>query len=167
MRASHGVFRPQQHLGFNQTLELGLCKASERQMLPPDAVTSQVPSYASRSLLSSARDSSSRTSQASASEVESLKTKIRQLEEQLSSATQPAESPPRPSPNSRIETSTSQIAGTFHINHERRLLHDSQFVNRNLVIHKSRLFGSSHWAQAASMVSVPASSTLSILNWPV
>ncbi|EAA58452.1 hypothetical protein AN6430.2 [Aspergillus nidulans FGSC A4] len=143
--------RPQQHLGFNQTLELGLCKASERQMLPPDAVTSQVPSYASRSLLSSARDSSSRTSQASASEVESLKTKIRQLEEQLSSATQPAESPPRPSPNSRIETSTSQIAGTFHINHERRLLHDSQFVNRNLVIHKSRLFGSSHWAQAASM----------------
>ncbi|KAL4748484.1 hypothetical protein BDW72DRAFT_205608 [Aspergillus terricola var. indicus] len=143
--------RPQQHFGFSRTAELDLCKAtSERQMLPPDLVTSQVPSYASRSLTSSAKDSSSRTSHASASEVESLKSKVRQLEEQLSRATKPAKSPPRPSPNSIIETSTSQIAGTFHINHERRL-HDSQFVNRNLVIHKSRLFGSSHWAQGASM----------------
>ncbi|KAL5051286.1 hypothetical protein BDW71DRAFT_51493 [Aspergillus fruticulosus] len=143
--------RPQQHLGFSRTVELDLCKATaERQMLPPDTAASQVPSYASRSIPSSLKDSSSRTSHASVSEVESMKSRIRQLEEQLSRVTEPARSPPRPSPSSRIETSTSQIAGTFHINHERRL-HDSQFVSRNLVIHKSRLFGSSHWAQGASM----------------
>ncbi|KAL6231429.1 hypothetical protein BDW75DRAFT_233616 [Aspergillus navahoensis] len=144
--------RPQQHPGSSRTVELDLCKATaERQMLPPDAAASQVPSYASRSIPSSLNDSSSRTSHASVSEVESLKGKIRQLEEQLSRVKEPARSPPRPSPDSRIETSTSQIAGTFHINHERRLLHDCQFVSRNLVIHKSRLFGSSHWAQGASM----------------
>ncbi|KAL4973647.1 hypothetical protein BDW66DRAFT_161894 [Aspergillus desertorum] len=144
--------RSQEHTGFSRTVELDLCKAAtERQMLPPDPAASQVPSYASRSLPSSWRDSSSRTSHASASEVESMKNRIRQLEEQLSRVTEPGRSRPQSFPNSRIETSTSQIAGTFHINHERRLLQDSQFVSRNLVIHKSRLFGSSHWAQGASL----------------
>ncbi|KAL4994910.1 hypothetical protein BDV10DRAFT_197100 [Aspergillus recurvatus] len=144
--------RSQQHLGFSRTIELDLNKATTgRQMLPQDAAASQAPSYASRSIPSSLKDSSSRSSHTSVSEVESMKSRIRQLEEQLSGVTEPARSQPRPSPNSRIETSTSQIAGTFHINHEKRLLHDSQFVSRNLVIHKSRLFGSSHWAQGASM----------------
>ncbi|RDW76881.1 putative Zn(II)2Cys6 transcription factor [Aspergillus mulundensis] len=119
--------RPQQHLGFSRTAELDLCKATnDRQMLPPDAVAS-LPSYASRSIPSSTKGSSSQASHASVSEVESMKTRIRQLEEQLAKVAEPTRPPPPPSQSSRMETSTSEIAGTFHINHESRMGHDSQF----------------------------------------
>ncbi|KAL4880339.1 hypothetical protein BJY04DRAFT_219333 [Aspergillus karnatakaensis] len=138
--------RPQD-LGFRRTAELDRAKPS--QMLPPSAAASQVPSYTSRSVPSSAKGSS-RTSLASVSEVESLKSKIRRLEEQLSNVTQQSPSPSVDA-STNIETTTSQIAGTFHINSESRLDANSQAVTRRLVMHKSRLFGSSHWAQGASM----------------
>lgn len=84
-----------------------------------------------------------------------MKSTIKRLEEELAKTTQTATpQPPQPTPGSNIETTTSQIAGTFHINHGRRLDEDSRAVSRNLVIHKSRLFGASHWSQSASMVSV-------------
>ncbi|KAL4899859.1 hypothetical protein BDW74DRAFT_188880 [Aspergillus multicolor] len=145
------ALRRPQDLGFSRTVELDLCKATkDGQMLPPNAVTS-LPSYASRSIPSSSKGSSSRASHASVSEVDSMKSRIRQLEEQLAKVTEPTRPPPPPSQSSRIETSTSEIAGTFHINHESRMGNDSQCVSRSVVIHKSRLFGSSHWAQGASM----------------
>ncbi|KAL4916748.1 hypothetical protein BDW62DRAFT_211719 [Aspergillus aurantiobrunneus] len=133
-----------QHLGFSRTAELDLAKTSRGrpQILTPDGDASQVPSYASRSLPSS--------SKGSVSEVESLRSTIKRLEEQLSKVTQPNPQPP-PSATPNIETTTSQIAGTFHVNHESRLDDNSRSVTRNVVIHKSRLFGASHWAQGAAM----------------
>ncbi|KAL4933216.1 fungal specific transcription factor domain-containing protein [Aspergillus undulatus] len=80
-----------------------------------------------------------------------MKSTIRRLEEQLARATQTPAASPRSPVSSKIETTTSGIAGTFHVNHESRPDANSHAVSRNLVIHKSRLFGSSHWAQAASM----------------
>ncbi|KAL4803375.1 hypothetical protein BDV18DRAFT_166387 [Aspergillus unguis] len=83
-------------------------------------------------------------------EFDAMKSRIRQLEQQLSRATRlPAT--PRPSPRIDIETTTSQIAGTFQFNRESRLDGNSQGVIRNLVMHKSRIFGASHWAQGAAM----------------
>ncbi|KAL4866956.1 hypothetical protein BDV12DRAFT_187052 [Aspergillus spectabilis] len=143
--------RPQR-LGFSRTEDLEDLERIKASHMPhPSTSVSQAPSYAPRSLPSSSKGSSSRTSLASVSEVESLKTKIRRLEEQLSSVTQ-SQSPPLPANgSSSIETSTSQIAGTFHINHESRLDANCHVVTRSVVMHKSRLFGSSHWAQGASM----------------
>ena len=84
-----------------------------------------------------------------------MKSTIKRLEEQLGKVTQTASPQPRPTPSANnIETTTSQLAGTFHINHGSRVDANSQAVSRNLVIHKSRLFGASHWAQGASMVGV-------------
>lgn len=84
-----------------------------------------------------------------------MRSTIRRLEEQLVKVTQTASPQPRAAPNStNIETTTSQLAGTFHINHGSGVDANSQAVSRNLVIHKSRLFGASHWAQGASMVRV-------------
>ncbi|KAL4939171.1 hypothetical protein BDV06DRAFT_214495 [Aspergillus oleicola] len=145
--------RPQQHLGFSRTAALDLAKVAQFrvQMLPSDTALSQVPSYASRSVPSSSRDSPS-SSHVSPSEVDSMRSTIRRLEEQLAKATNT--SPPAPQPtatSSNIETTTSQIAGTFHVNHESRVIDSYRALSRNIVIHKSRVFGASHWAQAAAM----------------
>jgi hypothetical protein len=123
-------------------------------MLPPTANVSQDSSTASRSVPSSSKGSWSHTSQSTVSEVESLKSKIQRLEEQLSKVTQGPSSSPRPDPRLSIETSTSGIAGTFHINRESRLNDGQHVISRNVVMHKSRLFGPSYWAQGASMVRI-------------
>ncbi|KAL3469336.1 hypothetical protein BJX99DRAFT_252073 [Aspergillus californicus] len=134
------------HLGFSRAREFPLAKGPE---MPPPEVPTQVPSYASKSAPSSSKASSSRTSHAS-SDVESMKLKIKRLEEQLSRASQ-GPSPARSDAVSTMETTTSQLAGTFHINHESRLDDNLRSMSRSVVMHKSRLFGPSHWAQAASM----------------
>ncbi|KAL5340200.1 hypothetical protein BJX70DRAFT_396974 [Aspergillus crustosus] len=142
-----------QDAGCSRTPDLDHLKVPH--MLPPSIPASQVPSYASKSVPSSSKGSSSRTSLASVSEVESLRSTIKRLEEQLSNANATQQAAPSRASHgpmsSSMETKTSQIAGTFHINHESRLDSNSHAVTRSIVIHKSRLFGGSHWAQAASM----------------
>ncbi|KIA75862.1 Zn(II)2Cys6 transcription factor [Aspergillus ustus] len=171
---SNDALRPQQHLGFRHTLELDLAKASShsalapqpqhapqapqvppqvvrQEMLPPSANVSRDPSAASRSVPSSSKGSSSRTSLSAISEVESLRSKIQRLEEQLSKVSQESRASPRPDVQPDIETATSGIAGTFHINRENRIDDERHAVSKTVVMHKSRLFGPSHWAQGASM----------------
>lgn len=80
-----------------------------------------------------------------------MKSRIRQLEEQLSKATQMSTQSPVPTSNSNIETTTSSIAGTFYV-HESRLLGKAQVISRS-VMHKTRLFGQSHWINGVALVS--------------
>ncbi|KAL4963679.1 uncharacterized protein BDV14DRAFT_190779 [Aspergillus stella-maris] len=142
----------QQRPNFSHTAAVDRTKTTQDrpQMLAPDAPVSRVPSYASRSVPSSSRDSLS-GSHVSNSEVDSMKSTIRRLEEQLAKVTNTPSPPPQRGATSNIETTTSQIAGTFHVNHESRITDDHRALSRNLVIHKSRVFGASHWAQAAAM----------------
>ncbi|KAL3462228.1 hypothetical protein BJX64DRAFT_277308 [Aspergillus heterothallicus] len=173
---NEAALRSQQNLGFRQTFALDFAKVSHaaqaprlghdaqpaqvphvpahtvrQDMLPPNATVSRDPSTASRSVPSSSKGSWSRTSQSAVSEVESLKSKIQQLEEQLSKVSQEPRGTPRPDARPELETASSGIAGTFHINRESRIDDDKHAISRNVVMHKSRLFGPSHWAQGASM----------------
>ncbi|KAL4778690.1 hypothetical protein BJX76DRAFT_127797 [Aspergillus varians] len=145
--------RPRQEPGFSHTAELDLAKASQErpQMSPPYGPASKVPSYTSRSVPSSSKGSWSRPSHSSVSEVESMRSTIQRLEEQLSKVTQTAVTTPRPPASPNIETATSQLAGTFHINHGSPLEGSPHAISRNVVVHKSRLFGASHWAHGAAM----------------
>ncbi|KAL4957548.1 hypothetical protein BDW69DRAFT_191519 [Aspergillus filifer] len=136
--------------GHTATVDRTKSAQDRPQMLAPDVPVSRVPSYASRSVPSSSRVSLS-GSHASNSEVDSMRSTIRRLEEQLAKVTNTPSPPPQPGAASNIETTTSQIAGTFHVNHESHITDDHRALSRDLVIHKSRVFGASHWAQAAAM----------------
>lgn len=78
-----------------------------------------------------------------------MKSKIRQLEEQLNRATARPVQPP--ASNSHIETSTSSIGGTFHVHRENRSLGQRQVISRS-VTHKARTFGQSHWVNIFPLV---------------
>lgn len=65
----------------------------------------------------------------------------------VSSATSPNTVPPitpADSPDSRVESTTSQMAGTFLIHHGDTRLGQSPSINRSIT-HKNRMFGQSHW----------------------
>jgi hypothetical protein len=81
-----------------------------------------------------------------------MKSRIRQLEEQLSKATQTSPQSPVLPLISHIETTTSRLAGTFYIHHESGLVGQAQAISRS-VMHKTRLFGQSHWVNGAALVS--------------
>ncbi|PGH04424.1 hypothetical protein AJ79_07080 [Helicocarpus griseus UAMH5409] len=97
---------------------------------------------------SNSTPASTSASQSFTTEVNSLKNKVKELEEQLQKATgrtahSCAETPTSTStPN--IETTSSTLAGTFSVHRENRLLGEAQAISRG-VLHKSRLFGQSHW----------------------
>ncbi|KAF5870631.1 putative c6 zinc finger domain-containing protein [Botrytis fragariae] len=93
------------------------------------------------------------------SDLESMRQRIKELEDQLSLATKssvpsPALSQPAPSPVtsvvSNIETKTS-LAGSFHIHKECRPFgQDHPAVVAYGVLHKTRLLGQSHWINAVT-----------------
>ena len=77
-----------------------------------------------------------------------MRSRIRQLEEQLSKATlRPTESPVSIS-NSNIETTTSCIGGTFYLHRENA---QPQAITRGIT-HKTRQFGQSHWINVIVLV---------------
>jgi hypothetical protein len=93
----------------------------------------------------------------STQEIETLKSKIRQLEDQLKKTTKiPAESTAL-TPVSDIETTHSHLAGTFHVHNESLPSNQSQTVRRSF-IHKRRFFGQSHWISSLSLVNTPMAS---------
>jgi hypothetical protein len=148
-----------QHLGHGQTTKRGLAQKSRepRYSIPIGSASSisrasTVPSHLSKSLVASSTSASTLAGQPSARDVESMKTRIRQLEEQLSKATQRSTHSPVPTSNSNIDTTTSGIAGTFYVHHESRLFGQAQVISRN-VVHKTRLFGQSHWTNGVALVS--------------
>lgn len=111
---------------------------------------STVPSHVSQSLADSLTSALTSVTQPSVRDVESLKSRIRQLEDQLSKVTQRSTQSPvlTSNPNIEITTTTSNIAGTFSVHYES---HQPQVIARS-VTHKSRLFGQSHWINGAILV---------------
>ncbi|CAI7583872.1 unnamed protein product [Penicillium glandicola] len=73
-----------------------------------------------------------------------LKSKIRQLENQLAQPTKTRTETCAPTPVSDIETTHSHLAGTFHVHNASLPSNQGQTVRRNF-IHKRRFFGQSHW----------------------
>ncbi|KAI2624648.1 putative C6 transcription factor [Hypomontagnella submonticulosa] len=92
----------------------------------------------------SSTTASTRASQQSSQDVESLKVRIRQLEDRLSRTYQASSRSPAPSSNSNIEVISTGISGTFYVHHDDQLVGPSQSIHRS-VSHKSRVFGQSHW----------------------
>lgn len=90
-------------------------------------------------------------------QLESLKLRIQELEEQLSQASTPASSAPSVISKS-VEFSTlhsndqlkSSLGGTFDVVQESRLYGQAQAVVRS-VAHKNRVFGQSHWISSFTL----------------
>ncbi|KAM7192391.1 putative C6 transcription factor [Naviculisporaceae sp. PSN 640] len=75
-------------------------------------------------------------------DLESLRNQVRQLEEQLQHQGRSNNSQVEPL-NQSIETTTSELAGTFHVQHESR---PNDQPSRARLVHKARVFGQSHWS---------------------
>ena len=97
----------------------------------------------------------------SARELEFMKSRIRQLEEQLSKSTAVSSRSFAPTPNSNIETISSALGGDIHIHHEDPLIGHAQAIS-----HKTRLFGRSHWINGALLVRYPAQAILIRVDRP-
>ncbi|RDL38255.1 Uncharacterized protein BP5553_02595 [Venustampulla echinocandica] len=92
--------------------------------------------------------------QSRAIQFESMKSRIKHLEEQLSKTTlEPIQSPVSTT-NTTIETSTSDMGGTFSIHRESRLLGQPPTITRS-VTHKKRMFGQSHWFNGVVLIFEP------------
>ena len=148
---NHPTQPPRQHLGLAQE------SREPHYSIPIDRASSTsggstVASHPSMSLVASSTSASTPASQPSARDVESVKSRIRQPEEQLSKATQKSTQSSVLTSNSNIQTTTSSIAGTFYVHHESRLLGQAQVISRS-VTHKTRLFGQSHWINGVALVS--------------
>ncbi|KAI1454795.1 putative C6 transcription factor [Annulohypoxylon moriforme] len=87
----------------------------------------------------------------SSQEVESLKSRIKQLEEQLSKTNLTPSRSSASIPDSNIEAIDSRISGTFYIHHEDNLSGQPPAISRS-VTHKTRVFGQSHWITGFSLV---------------
>lgn len=135
-------------------------RTAELSLGPPDSApanktssigtSSTVPS---RSPVSSFRATSStaastRPGHQAAQDVELLKYRIKQLEEQLSKA----ESSASLSPVQAMETITSRISGTFYVHYRDSLAGQSSRAILHSTTHKSREFGQSHWVNGLLIV---------------
>ncbi|KAI1101418.1 putative C6 transcription factor [Jackrogersella minutella] len=99
----------------------------------------------------SSTTTSTLASQSSSQEVEFLRNRVRQLEEQLSKTKQITSRSPISNSDSNIETITSRISGTFYIHHDDHLTGQPQAISR-CVTHKTRVFGQSHWITGFPLV---------------
>jgi hypothetical protein len=113
---------------------------------------SGLPSRITNSRVAKSTNASTLTSQLSTHDVESIKNKIRDLEEQLTKATPRSISSPSISPPSNEQATSSRIGGTFYVNRDSSLFGQTQTITRS-VTHKTRLFGQSHWINVIPLVS--------------
>lgn len=127
----------------------------ERLSPPPQCSkygpTNVAPGHSRASNVTSSSGPTTPNSQASSVEVESLKLRIKELEEQLSRTTQRSVGSGAPSPNFDIRTMTSHLAGTVHVHRELAAAGQPAVASRT-TIHKNRMFGQSHWFNGASHV---------------
>ncbi|KAI1780687.1 putative C6 transcription factor [Hypoxylon cercidicola] len=124
-------------------LSLGPPNSTPEKKASGTGTSSTIPSHASvsSSRANSSAAASTRPGHQTGQDVESLKYRIKQLEEQLSKAEQSSSL----SPVQATETITSRISGTFHVHHEDRIGSQSSGVIQRSTTHKSREFGQSHW----------------------
>ncbi|KAI1471652.1 putative C6 transcription factor [Daldinia caldariorum] len=125
---------------------------SELHSSTPTIAAAAAPSLTSKSSprAVTAATTSTPASYQSSKDIEFLKDKIKQLEEQLSQSNRTARSPIQ-TPGSNIEAISSRIGGTFYIHHEDTLAGQPPGISRS-VTHKSRMFGQSHWITGMSLV---------------
>lgn len=82
-------------------------------------------------------------------EIAQLKLRIDQLEQSLSLT---KKSPTKYLHAGPTDTATSFLAGTFHVQHEGHSFGSADINTSRSVMHKSRLFGRSHWVNGVVMV---------------
>jgi hypothetical protein len=132
---------PRQHLGRDRTTEFGLVpKPGESVPITRDSNTSKestISSDPSSTIITCSTSASTLASQPSAWDVESLKNRIRQLEEQLARAT------PVSTQSPALTSYSDLTGGTFHVHRESRF--GAQATSRS-IMYKTRLFGQSHWS---------------------
>ncbi|KAJ4986273.1 C6 transcription factor [Stagonosporopsis vannaccii] len=101
-------------------------------------------------------DAASTSSDRQSMDLESMRLRIQELEEQLSQVSTPTSSQSATSrsveeaPLQGIETVNSTLGGTFDIVQESRLFGQAQAVVRS-VAHKNRVFGQSHWISSFTL----------------
>lgn len=102
----------------------------------------------------SSTNTSSPAGPALSQDVEYLRSRIRQLEDELPKTTIHSPQTPALTPSSTmsIETTTSRLAGTFHIH--RSTLFGQAYVFSRGIMHKTRMFGQSHWINGIALVSI-------------
>ena len=115
-------------------------------------VETQLPSRSSTTLVANSTSPSTPASQSTARDVELLKFKVKQLEERLSKVGKSSVKSAAPSPNWDYRTTTSHIAGTFHVHREPPSEGQAATMSRT-IIHKTRMFGQSHWMYGVAQVS--------------
>ncbi|KAI0843665.1 putative C6 transcription factor [Hypoxylon sp. FL0890] len=122
-------------------------------LTPTSSITSTFPSHTSRSPPRAATSTAAPTfaGQQPSQEVESLRSQIKQLEEQMAKATRTSPRPPASTSDCNIEAISSRVSGTFYVHRESRSTGESQTISRS-VTHKTRVFGQSHWITGFSLV---------------
>lgn len=93
------------------------------------------------------------SSQASTYEMETLRSRIRLLEGQVSHNTSGPAQSLISAPASNTETSSSQLGGTFHIHSQ--LQPDGAIRLPRVISHKTRMFGQSHFVTGLPLVCLP------------
>jgi Fungal Zn(2)-Cys(6) binuclear cluster domain len=157
---SQPLVAPRKDFERNGTTERGTSQEPpESQHLVPSGIsgslskTSPAPSDPSRSIATPASSAQSSVSQLSAREIDTIRSKIKTLEGQLSNATSAPSQSPHPSLSANAEANTSRIIETSQVQQESRLFGQlPQTISRS-VVHKTRLFGQSHWLTGAMLVS--------------
>lgn len=140
---------PRQHLGLSPKARQPVPSISSYST----SRASTVSSYPSSSHVATSASESDLASQPSAQDAESLKSQIRQLEEQLSAVTPPSIQSPASTANpNNIDAITSSMGGTFYVHHEVHACGKPQATPCG-VSRKTRLFGKSHWMNGVSLVS--------------
>jgi hypothetical protein len=133
---------PRQHLGQDQTTEFGrIPKPGESVPITRASNTSKesiVSSHPSSTVTTCSTSASTLASQPSTWDVESLKSRIRQLEEQLSRET------PVSTQSPELTSYSDLTGGTFHLHRESRF-GAAQATSRSIT-YKNRMFGQSHWS---------------------
>lgn len=92
------------------------------------------------------------SSQPQAEELQILRFRVKQLEEQLTKTVRASTGPATPSPNYNISTTRSHFAGTFHVTSESATAGQPPTISRS-IMHKTRVFGQSHWMNGVAQVS--------------
>jgi hypothetical protein len=73
-----------------------------------------------------------------------MRSRIRQLEQQLATGMRISTQSPTPTLNTNIETLETGFGGTLHVHNESQSVGHLQAIPRS-VTHKTRLLGQSHW----------------------
>lgn len=132
--AQNGTHRPRESLFFDgESTTSGLTFPSNQSSSRIDGSVGPSTDATHTSQQHSARDDESVR----------LKLRIKELEEQLSKAALGPVKPPVVPLRLNIDTTTSHIGGTYHIQNE--ILPGQNVSIARSITHKSRLFGQSHW----------------------